>query len=88
MPTITLKKKDLDRLIGRSLSLARLEKEWPLVKGELKEYDEATDDLKLELNDTNRPDLWCVEGVARQIKAHLTQKPPSYPFYNGKPKTA
>jgi phenylalanyl-tRNA synthetase beta chain len=86
MPTITLKKKDLDRLIGRSLSLARLDEEWPLVKGEPKGYDEATDELKLELNDTNRPDLWCVEGVARQIKAHLTPKPQSYPFYNGKPK--
>lgn len=26
------------------------------------------DDLKVELNDTNRPDLWSVEGVARAVR--------------------
>ncbi|RKZ07222.1 phenylalanine--tRNA ligase subunit beta [Candidatus Fermentibacteria bacterium] len=37
-----------------------------LVKGEI---DSSNGDLlKLELNDTNRPDLWCVEGVARALR--------------------
>lgn len=37
-----------------------------LVKGEI---DHSLDDeLKIELNDTNRPDLWCVEGVARALR--------------------
>lgn len=88
MPTITFKKHDLDHLIRRSLSLAQLEQVWPLVKGELKGYDPSTDELKLELNDTNRPDLWCVEGIARQIRFHIEKKVPSYPFYDGKRKIA
>jgi phenylalanyl-tRNA synthetase beta chain len=37
-----------------------------LVKGEIDTSD--GDNLKLELNDTNRPDLWCVEGVARALR--------------------
>ncbi|MEN8208016.1 MAG: phenylalanine--tRNA ligase subunit beta [Candidatus Fermentibacteria bacterium] len=51
-----------------------------LVKGEIDASD--GDLLKLELNDTNRPDLWCVEGVARAIRCwnsgaqqHLSELP-------------
>ncbi len=51
-----------------------------LVKGEIDFSD--GDSLKLELNDTNRPDLWCVEGVARAIRCwnsgaeqHLSELP-------------
>jgi phenylalanyl-tRNA synthetase beta chain len=88
VPTITFRKQDLDHLLGRSLTLNQLEQAWPLVKGELKEYNEATSELKLELNDTNRPDLWCVEGVARQVRTHLDRKLHSYPFYSGRRKAA
>lgn len=87
MPTITFKKKDFDQLMGRSLTLAQLDQVWPLVKGEIKAYDESSDDLKLELNDTNRPDLWCVEGVVRQIKTFLDSKVDLYPFYERGPRT-
>ena len=41
-----------------------------LVKGEI-DFSEG-DLLKLELNDTNRPDLWCVEGVARALRCWNT----------------
>ncbi len=51
-----------------------------LVKGEIDSSD--GDMLKLELNDTNRPDLWCVEGVARALRCwnsgaqrHLNELP-------------
>ncbi|MCK5117535.1 MAG: phenylalanine--tRNA ligase subunit beta [Candidatus Aegiribacteria sp.] len=51
-----------------------------LVKGEIDTSD--GDMLKLELNDTNRPDLWCVEGVARTLRCwnsgaerHLNELP-------------
>jgi len=37
-----------------------------LVKGEIDSSE--GDNLKIELNDTNRPDLWCVEGIARAIR--------------------
>jgi phenylalanyl-tRNA synthetase beta chain len=88
MPTIQVKMKDLESLLGRSLTLAELADRLPLVKGEIKEHDESTGKLKLELNDTNRPDLWCVEGVARQIKTHLRRRGVPYPFYGGKRKPA
>jgi len=42
----------------------------PLVKGEIKEVAADDDELKIELNDSNRPDWWCVEGIARQIRLH------------------
>jgi phenylalanyl-tRNA synthetase beta chain len=87
MPTIQIKKRDLEDLLGRSATLTELAGYLPLVKGEIKGFDELTGELKLELNDTNRPDLWCVEGVARQIRTHLMKKAPSYSFYSHKGKT-
>lgn len=88
MPTIHVKKKDFEKVLGRSVTLSELESQLPLVKGEIKGYDESTDEIKMELNDTNRPDLWCVEGVARQIKAHLVKKASPYPFYHAKRRAA
>ncbi len=82
MPTIDIKKKDLDTLIGRKLLLDAIEKYLMLAKAELKEYLAETDDLKVELSDSNRPDLWSAEGIARQIRIALSGKPESYPFFN------
>jgi len=82
MPTIDIKKHDLDSLIGQKLALSALEKHLMLAKAELKEYNSATDDLKVELSDSNRPDLWSVEGIARQIRIALSGKPETYPFFN------
>jgi len=81
VPTIDIKKKDLDALIGRKLSIEALEKHLMLAKAELKEHNAATDDLKVELSDSNRPDLWSAEGVARQIRSMLTGKADEYPFF-------
>ncbi len=81
MPTIDIKKRDLDGLIGRKLALPVLEKKLMLAKAELKEYNAETDDLKVELSDSNRPDLWSAEGIARQIRIALAGKPEEYPFF-------
>jgi phenylalanyl-tRNA synthetase beta chain len=81
MPTIDIKKKDLDRLIGRKLALPVLERKLMLAKAELKEYIAATDDMKVELSDSNRPDLWSAEGIARQIRIALSGKAEAYPFF-------
>jgi phenylalanyl-tRNA synthetase beta chain len=81
MPTIDIKKKDLDNLIGKKLSLATLEKQLMLAKAELKEYVSESDDLKVELSDSNRPDLWSAEGIARQLRIALSGKPESYDFF-------
>lgn len=81
MPTIDIKKQDLDSLIGRKLSVEVLEKKLMLAKAELKEYNAETGDLKVELSDSNRPDLWSAEGIARQIRIALSGKAEAYPFF-------
>src|SRR4030067_2175180 len=81
MPTISIKKKDLESLIGTSFLLPDLEHHLQLVKGELKGYEAETDELKIEVSDSNRPDLWCCEGIARQIKGKLTGAWEDYGFF-------
>lgn len=88
MPTIIIKKKDLEVLLGQTVDLEKLPGQLYLVKGELKDYDESAGEIKVELNDTNRPDLWSVEGLARQIRIHRQKKPIPYPFYTTKKKPA
>ena len=68
MPTISVDRDDLMQLIGRERTMEQLEDLLAFVKGELKEYSQETGQIKIELNDTNRPDLWCPEGIARQIR--------------------
>lgn len=68
MPTITCTLKDLEALAGVPCPIEGLEKQLELVKGEVKGHDVATDEMRIELNDTNRPDLWSVEGIARQLR--------------------
>jgi phenylalanyl-tRNA synthetase beta chain len=38
--------------------------------------------LKIELNDTNRPDLWGTAGCARQLRVYHTGKTPFYGFFS------
>ena len=38
--------------------------------------------LKIELNDTNRPDLWSTAGCARQLRTHGGGKAPVYNFFS------
>jgi phenylalanyl-tRNA synthetase beta chain len=80
MPTISIHRNDLEALIGRRASDKDLEAWLPLVKGEVKEHDPGTGELRIELQDSNRPDLWCVEGIARQIRAKLKGAPTMYPY--------
>jgi len=47
-----------------------------------KNLPEAERILKIELNDTNRPDLWGTAGCARQLKIYNGGKIPEYPFFS------
>ncbi|MDR1443932.1 MAG: hypothetical protein LBI94_03530, partial [Treponema sp.] len=38
--------------------------------------------LKIELNDTNRPDLWATAGCARQLRVYYGGRRPEYPFFS------
>lgn len=86
MPHATFRQADLEALSGESgLSLDRIEELCLLVKGELKRKGCTEGDVKVELQDTNRPDTWCVEGIARQIRQHRTGQAGDYPFFQGAP---
>ena len=47
------------------------------------ELDGKDDDiLKIELNDTNRPDLWSTAGLGRQLRVYLGGERPEYSFFS------
>jgi phenylalanyl-tRNA synthetase beta chain len=64
------------------MSLDRLEDWLMLVKGELKGHNPETGELRIELQDSNRPDLWCCEGIARQIRIKQRGAAIPYAFFN------
>lgn len=84
MPTISIFHNDLEQLLGREAEITQIEAWLPLVKGELKDQTPATGELRIELQDSNRPDLWCVEGIARQIRIALDETPAGYSFLSSK----
>lgn len=93
MPTITVFKDDLESLLaqdgdaGRGVSIAQVEEWLMLVKGELKGHSLETGELRIELQDSNRPDLWCCEGIARQIRIKQQGRLKPYAFFAKKAKS-
>jgi phenylalanyl-tRNA synthetase beta chain len=85
MPSISANLNDLARLAGRDIKPADLDGILALAKAEYKDLDEATGELKIELTDTNRPDLWSVEGIARQIRGGGLDLAAEYPFFFADP---
>jgi phenylalanyl-tRNA synthetase beta chain len=92
VPTISIFKKDFESLLAgsagvrRPVPIERLEEWLMLVKGELKEHVAETGELRIELQDSNRPDLWSCEGIARQIRIKQEGKLKPYPFLSKKSK--
>lgn len=92
MPTITIFKDDLESLLrddrdaDPDVSMVQLEEWLMLVKGELKGHNPETGEVRIELQDSNRPDLWCCEGIARQIRIKQQGRLKPYSFFTKKPK--
>ncbi len=72
MPKFEISKSDLEKLVGKRFSLKDLEDALLFAKTELDSHD--GDKLKVDVKDTNRPDLWSVEGIARELKGHLRKE--------------
>ena len=85
MPKIETSEKLFYGLLGKTLTDSQLEEILPVAKAELDGHD--GDLLKIELNDTNRPDLWSAAGVARLLKAYWGVEAPVYDFCSTKSET-
>lgn len=78
MPSIEIKKKNLLSLVEKDLSGKELRDVLESAKAEIKDETDAL--LKIELNDTNRPDLWTAAGLARHINQYTRKKKYDHAF--------
>ena len=85
MPTIVCYQKDVEKLFGKTVKISEWDDLLLKAKSEFKGYDEKSDELKIEISDTNRPDLWSSEGIGRQLRNAILNKKDSYPFFNSIP---
>lgn len=66
MPTVEGSKKDLEKLVGKKFSSEELKEAVLYAKGEMEEL--KGDKIVVDVKDSNRPDLWSIEGIARALK--------------------
>lgn len=78
MPKIEVNENMFFELTEAKYGYGELEKELTYAKAEIDELpsDENAENriIKIELNDTNRPDLWSTAGLARLLRIHRTGK--------------
>ena len=84
MPKIEVPENIFYELLGRRMTDDELLDIFPVAKAELDGHDTEGHVIKIELNDTNRPDLWSAAGVARALKTYQSGKIPSYGFFSTK----
>lgn len=82
MPKIEVTTKSFYELLGRTYTDEALEEILPAAKAELDGRDDESGALKIELNDTNRPDLWSTAGLARQLRINQGAEAPFYDFFS------
>jgi phenylalanyl-tRNA synthetase beta chain len=82
MPKIEVSEKTFFSLLGKRLERDKLVDVLESAKAELDEWDTEKGVLKIELNDTNRPDLWSCAGLARQLAFALSSKRKTYGFFS------
>jgi phenylalanyl-tRNA synthetase beta chain len=76
MPTIDVDYVEFERLLGVDLrgDMAKLDEILSWVKSEVKLYNEQEGVLSIEIKDTNRPDLWGIEGLVRALRGFLNHQ--------------
>ncbi|HTP58532.1 MAG TPA: phenylalanine--tRNA ligase subunit beta, partial [Spirochaetia bacterium] len=90
MPKIDVNERLFFDTLGKKFSKDKLTELLTAAKAEIDDWPEGGGVLRVELNDTNRPDLWSTVGLARQLALYLGGKTPAYPFFSrdGKVQTA
>ncbi|MBQ0051044.1 MAG: phenylalanine--tRNA ligase subunit beta [Treponema sp.] len=89
MPKIEVNEKLFFNLLGKKYDYDTLEKKLTCGKAELDEKPDMSQKedervIKIELNDTNRPDLWSTGGVTRQLRLHDGAKRSDYSKFMSK----
>ncbi len=80
MPKIEVSQESFHQLAHQKYTVQELVDLLPVLKSEV---DGAEGDvLKLEFNDTNRPDLWSTAGAARGLRVYYQGWNPVYPFFS------
>jgi len=76
MPTIDIDYNELQRLLKVDLNgdMEKLDDILSYVKAEVKGFDEKENAVTVEFKDTNRPDLWSIEGLSRALRGYLGQE--------------
>ncbi len=82
MPKIELYQDALFSYMGAGLPHDELEALLEAAKGEIDEPVDASGIMKIELNDTNRPDLWSTAGLGRALRIYLGGRIPRYDFFS------
>jgi len=80
MPKIETTGRLFFSLLGKTLRDSELEALLPVAKAELDGHE--GDVLKIELNDTNRPDLWSAAGIVRLLKSYEKEEVVLYDFFS------
>jgi phenylalanyl-tRNA synthetase beta chain len=73
MPTIDVDLAEFEKLLGVTYNgdMEKLDDILAYVKSEIKSYNQKEGVVSIEIKDTNRPDLWGVEGLARGLRCYL-----------------
>ncbi len=93
MPKIEVNEELFFNLLGKRLGRDELELALTYSKAELDEWEVAGKDasgglsdservIKIELNDTNRPDLWSSAGLARALRLKAGDRRTEYGFFS------
>jgi phenylalanyl-tRNA synthetase beta chain len=80
MPKIELQEKTFFGLLGVRPSREEFAELLEAAKAEIDDWQPEENSLKIELNDTNRPDLWSGPGLVRQLRAFREGRVPQYAF--------
>lgn len=82
MPKIEIQQDALFAYVGRRYNEDEFVELLTCAKAELDEPADEQGMMKVELNDTNRPDLWSTAGLGRQLHAYAGGSAPAYTFFS------
>ncbi|UCF97855.1 MAG: phenylalanine--tRNA ligase subunit beta [Spirochaetaceae bacterium] len=80
MPKIELQEKSFFEMLGNRPTAQEFAELLSVAKAEIDDWQPQENSLKIELNDTNRPDLWSGPGLVRQLRAFREGSTQEYPF--------